>query len=208
MGACCMQTEVELKEINNEEQKSLLHVCDSIDNCNSVSRIANTLESYSSSHINNNAHKSLIQLCTNQSKDLLDDYHHILSSHHMNNVYLFIINNYQLKKCNISNCLSSQRNIRTHVENTAQLDDKFIFWTDLLDTIHVSIFHDSDFTKRIKPNPFNPQTEHTPELTRHISNKFKIEIKQNESIEHNKIGKSFSIGFLFYYWEYYKNKTE
>ena len=169
--------------------------CTTISNCQCIKRIIYGLKYYSTLNINNDNNKSnndiydLIEFCTEKYKFIIDDFTHILLTHNdnFNKLYEYICNSESFECVNNQQCLSI---IRNQNEDNIQIDDnlidgvEIIFWRDLFDTIHCYMLHGNN-NYLIFKNKRNK--------------KFDVNLTNTNNINNN------GIGYMFYYWNYYKN---
>eukprot|EP01084_Bolivina_argentea_P226847 383122_1 len=132
---------------------------------------------------------------------------------------------------------SSNRNRESDTINDTKQNLQFIFWKDLLDQIHCFMIHLFDSGIRIKQNTNKNDdtttdiaTSNIPS-TRYKSKKFNINMNEGNNKEQkidnendqllldeydeknanketcNNSSSCFSIGYTFYYWQYYKNNN-
>eukprot|EP01084_Bolivina_argentea_P115422 205256_1 len=133
--------------------------------CDSTFRIINTMKYYSLFNKQNQKsqdHKNrLVQFANNTYRSLLDDFIHITQHH--NNELDYISTS--ISKCNMQTCslLSRCYGNRNNTETETHAYD-FVFFTNLLDSIHCYLFHSYDIGLRIKPKQL-----HVPDDTTECS---------------------------------------
>ncbi len=119
---------------------------------------------------------------------LIDDYIHIITKHSndLNQIYNLMIEKYNIKKCIFNKCLSAIRHHRNRLNdnieqiNENECDLEFIFYKNILDSIHCYLFHLYDVGLRIKINN-NNYGKQTNEFDPYFANIQKI-IKQKRNM--------------------------
>ena len=133
----------------------------------------------------NQTHQNeLVNFCQNTYPTLLDDYIHIVNLHH--HEIDKISNLFQNKDssntnptsidCDINNCQFFARNHRLTSDQSIQdsnLDDDYLFYRNILDTIHCYIFHSYDIALRVH------KCENTEEIKQNVGPK-QLDNDQNQ----------------------------
>ncbi len=143
------------------------YYCDQIKRCKSLKRIKCVLHYYEFIQSENkdddhaNISKQMTEFLRNNEyeKNLINDYHHMLSLHLTQNDDDYAYINSVISKlitCQIANCKFYLRNQRDReqeiTKNTSKIDQKCIFYMDILDNIHTYFVHGYDTGFRTKNN--------------------------------------------------------
>eukprot|EP01084_Bolivina_argentea_P084344 152569_1 len=107
--------------------------------CSSIANVIQVLENYQQiSAIVSKQRETFIERCHNTYQSLPDDFIHIITEHQNDQTVVNLNHN----NCDISNCASSKRHQRlSPLQTTLTGSDEFIFWTNLLDSLHFFILH-------------------------------------------------------------------
>ncbi len=102
------------------------------------------------------------QLCKDIYTNLLNDWIHFITthSHQIDTVHTQLINKHNFTNCTIDKCQLVVRHYRNNGRNDKNIkieptkDAKFIFYRDIMDSIHQYLFHLYDLGLRLKSNIF------------------------------------------------------
>eukprot|EP01084_Bolivina_argentea_P004322 8218_1 len=123
--------------------------------CTAVKRIIHGLKHFSC--LDQDAttyHQTLVQFVKNTYVSLLDDYIHIIQCHNDNLDYIStsMINDYHIIACDINKCSFVLRHFRSNKQDDMSnllSDDDFVFYRNLIDSIHCYLFHSYDIGLRV-----------------------------------------------------------
>eukprot|EP01084_Bolivina_argentea_P003037 5667_1 len=142
--------------INSNDINISIDCVGSVNECESTMRVLECLRYYNS--LTNNTsdidRNKLIKYC-NERITLLNDIMHVITKHNdeLEAINYIIISKQDsvLTQCNLSNCSLSQRHFRDRRNDKSNTDDtEFLFWRDMIDSIHCYILHLYDAGLRIK----------------------------------------------------------
>eukprot|EP01084_Bolivina_argentea_P201281 344073_1 len=150
--------------------------CD-IDSCEAIHGIIKTLESYQSTLMQHSSIQ-ISPIALYDGQQLLDKYIHIIEQHNNDND-LDAIFNLLIKgndqhfniQCDVDKCLFLTRHYRdrkndfVNVDKNQERDDKTIFYTNLLDSIHCHLYHLYDTGFRINKHTLFEESDYKHMLT-------------------------------------------
>ena len=142
--------------------------CNDYKKCSSISRLLSSLNYFTSLNpkINVEYQSKFTEFMTDvYNKLILDDFHHLihLHGHNIQEIvqYSLSINQYQYTQCDLDQCQFSNRHYRINDENEAELDMKFNFYVDVLDSLHFYSHHlyDTGFRTKYDNDPVDDNKE-------------------------------------------------
>jgi len=156
----------------NCSQQTILPVT----HCKCIARVIESLSYYETLDMigfSNNDNNKLINFVQTVHKTLLNDYIHVVMEHntHIDSIYELISSKKykdKFKSCDVVKCGWTQRHNRNREQKDEtnedekkeeNIDNEFLFYRDLFDSIHFYFFHIYDFGLRIKQNELGIEKE-------------------------------------------------
>eukprot|EP01084_Bolivina_argentea_P076458 138565_1 len=118
--------------------------CNGLPTCNYTKTILNAMKCYG---VLND--EKWIQFCSKTYQSLLNDFVHVIQHH---NDDLWYIVNAKNMKCNVNNCELLLRHYDTNIDISqydTTVNNDFVFYKNLLNTIHCYVFHSYDIGLRV-----------------------------------------------------------
>eukprot|EP01084_Bolivina_argentea_P084462 152738_1 len=186
MGNNCFTTShVHHQEINVKNESTLKqNQCISLEEgCECINRMHSALRYYSSLNLDHSQHaeNKLVKYCNMTYKLLLNDYVHIVTNHNsdtdLHKIFNLLTASDDYIECTIAKCTLSSRHYRDRNVNNinkskVESNKDFMFYRDILDSMHCFLFHLYDFGYRIHKNELNEMkttitkdTEDTEDIT-------------------------------------------
>ena len=137
---------------------SAFDTCDSIIESKQVERVVTAIRYYGTLDLLNVSDQNdFIRFCQETYRDLLDDYHHILTqlNDDILSLHAVLLNHYDMTPCNMVSCAMVTRHQR-NIEETSSIFEKqedtdnleLSFWIDTFDAIHCYLQHIYDYGYR------------------------------------------------------------
>eukprot|EP01084_Bolivina_argentea_P084460 152733_1 len=192
MGNNCFTTShVHHQEINVKNESTLKqNQCISLEEgCECINRMHSALRYYSSLNLDHSQHaeNKLVKYCNMTYKLLLNDYVHIVTNHNsdtdLHKIFNLLTASDDYIECTIAKCTLSSRHYRDRNVNNinkskVESNKDFMFYRDILDSMHCFLFHLYDFGLRIKNSSENNyHAQGFENMYDHINSK--IQILQN-----------------------------
>ena len=204
--------------------------CDGVAECPALHQLLKALEVYDGIDMDREI-ETLIEY-GKQHKHLIDDFSHVIQEHNTEEDIAAMQSGSGLGgKCDYSECQMGQRYYRNKRQD---IEMKGMFWKDLMDSVHCYLYHLEDFGYRVNLSDVglkDPDDDDVGEDCvddrfsliydrvkkgndkKQETNKYNISIDDEEKKGDDDVQNmiSFSIGFIFYYWQHYKSmdsKTE
>ena len=160
---------------------------DSNNHCNPLKRLSAILNIYHKLDIvKNQLHQNMfMQLMTTMYTSFLDDFNHLLIKHkdHLQNIHESMTAADQHGICDIERCKFTMRRFgddgadkSQKMDTKNEIDGKFRFYKNTVDSLHFYIFHLYDLGMRIKDNEYNDEQDENDDDMKEVDKSIKYEL--------------------------------
>eukprot|EP01084_Bolivina_argentea_P025535 47488_1 len=152
----------------NMFRQNVLECKSSVDKCLCIHRLLEGIKYYMSLDVHSKSlddkKNTFIEFASEMYQSFLDDYIHITTRHNdeLNDILNLMIQQHDIISCDITHCSALLRHYDNNNIINAGVDNRFIFYSNLFDSIHCHLFHSFDVGLRVhQNNEINIQNETT-----------------------------------------------